>query len=367
MKRRVAMVPLLFMLAAGGCGKKGPPQPPLARVPAAPADLVATRRGAAVAIRFAAPSGNTDGSTPADLSRVDVYAMTGLPTLTPDDILRRGIRVGSIVINPPRDPDAPEGALATRADPAPGAIDQGAPATLSETLAIVDADSVELRSYLAVGINKRGRRGAFSARALVPMVAAPAAPVAPTLSYDETSITVRWTAAPPSAQPSAAGGPPVGYHGYVVGATQTRLTEKPVETLALVDPRTSWNTERCYQVHSVASAEALTLESEASPRVCVTPKDTFPPAAPTGLNTVPESGAVSLIWNANEESDLAGYFVLRAIAPAGTPVAINATPLRDTTFRDVVPSGARVTYAIQAVDQAGNVSPMSARAEESPR
>ena len=60
---------------------------------------------------------------------------------------------------------------------------------------------------------------------------------------------------------------------------------------------------------------AQAVESEASPRACVTPADTFPPAAPTSLTAVGGEGAVSLIWEANKEPDLAGYLVLRATLP----------------------------------------------------
>ena len=365
--RSVAGVVLLWcLLISSGCGKKGPPLPPLLRLPAAPQDLVATRQGARVSLRFRVPAGNTDGGTPADVTRVEVYALTGVSTLTPDDLIRRGVRVGSVAVNPPKEPDVPEDADAPSGDipretPVNG-VDQGAAAGVTETIEIVDGRSSELRSYIAFGINKRGRRGAFSTRALVPMSEAPAPPPPPTLTYDEVSVAVSWSEAP-----AAGSAEPIGYLVYAVGATDVRLTEAPVQALRVVEPRIEWHVERCYVVRTVATVESLTIESESSAPACVTPEDTFPPSAPSGLNTVPETGAVNLIWSPNEEPDLAGYFVLRAIAPATTPVALNAVALQDTTFRDTVPSGSRVTYAIQAVDKAGNVSAASARADETAR
>jgi hypothetical protein len=59
--------------------------------------------------------------------------------------------------------------------------------------------------------------------------------------------------------------------------------------------------------------------------------------------------------------------VLRAIAPADRPAPVTPQPIAETTFRDTVPAGVRVIYAVQAVDRAGNVSPMSAPIEESAR
>mgnify|MGYP000474274054 CR=1 FL=1 len=60
-----------------------------------------------------------------------------------------------------------------------------------------------------------------------------------------------------------------------------------------------------------------------------------PPAAPTGLQAVAGDGAVSLIWEPNSESDLAGYLVLRAVAPGETyDISINlVAPLVPGTYR----------------------------------
>jgi hypothetical protein len=358
--RRIGLVPLLIVLFAVGCGKKGPPLPPLVLLPAQPHDFAAARRGSTVAIQFLMPSANTDGSTPADLTRVDVYAMTGLSTLTAEEIMRRGTKVGSIPANPPRDPDVPDDEQPKDEDKPAGGIDQGGMASLVETVAIDSADTSDLRSYLAVGVNKRGRRGPISPRVLVPLVPAPTPPSQPMLTYDETSVTIAWSA-------SEGEEPVAGFHVYGVGETETRLTQAPTKERQLTDSKITWDVERCYVVRAVAIVEGANIESDASPRACLTPKDTFPPVAPTGLQGVPGTRSIDLIWNPNDEADLAGYLVLRAIAPATTLEAITPEPLQDTTFRDTVPAGARVTYAVQAVDKAGNVGEMSARIEETAR
>ena len=77
----------VFLLAAvwtAACGKSGPPLPPLVRLPSPPAEFSAVRHGDAVDVDFLVPSANTDGSRPANLTRVDVYAYTGPPNLTDD-------------------------------------------------------------------------------------------------------------------------------------------------------------------------------------------------------------------------------------------------------------------------------------------
>ena len=57
--------------------RKGPPLPPLVRMPAAPANFAAERRGEPRrCCSFTVPAANTDGTRPANIERVDVYALT---------------------------------------------------------------------------------------------------------------------------------------------------------------------------------------------------------------------------------------------------------------------------------------------------
>jgi fibronectin type 3 domain-containing protein len=102
----------------------------------------------------------------------------------------------------------------------------------------------------------------------------------------------------------------------------------------------------------------------------VTPVDTFPPAAPSGLRAVAVAGAMNLIWDPNSEPDLAGYVVLRGEAPGETLQALTPTPIGQTNYTDTtVTAGVRYVYAIVAVDKASkaNTSPQSVRVEETAR
>lgn len=352
----VSALLVLLVAATAACGKKGPPLPPLVRVPVAPGDFVAARRGSTAEVRFVVPGTNTDGSRPADLVRVDVYAMNsaGADALTDDEVVRRGRRIGTLDVKPPpdpdEDPDAPRPAGVKEAG-----IDQGTPAQVSES--IPDAAEAGIRYYVSVGINKRGRRGPSSRRGAIPLGPAPPAPAPPQVSYDEKAITVSWTAAA-----TETGG---GVEVYDA-TTGKRLTDKPVTAASFADPRIEWGAERCYAIGRLAEVERLPVESDASEKTCVTLKDTFPPAAPTGVTAVAAEGSVNLIWNASTEPDLAGYLVLRG-AGGDPPKPITPQPIQETTFRDAVPAGTRATYAIQAVDKAGNVSAMSETTEETAR
>ena len=65
-------------------------------LPSPPAEFSAVRHGDAVDVNFLVPSANTDGSRPANLTRVDVYAYTGPPNLTDTEVAGKlATKVGS--------------------------------------------------------------------------------------------------------------------------------------------------------------------------------------------------------------------------------------------------------------------------------
>jgi hypothetical protein len=348
------------------CGKKGPPLPPLIRLPVAPAEFRVARQASDVILQFTVPDTNADGSKPAELSRVDVYALNGASTATVDEVIKRGTKVGIVKVNRPPDPDEEENAEASskrRSTAAGDRLDQGAVAYLTDAVAPEWIGDETVRLYVAIGINEHGRRGRPS-RAAIPLVEPPAPPEQPTVDYDEKKIQIAWM--PPADNAGLT------YVVYAPGDTTKgerarALTEKPVDATKFDDARIEWGAERCYVVRSMLVVETLAVESEASPETCVMLMDMFPPAAPSGLQTVSADGAVDLFWDANTEPDVAGYNVFRAIAPDTHLLLVTPSLLAIPGFRDTVPRGARITYAIQAVDTAGNESPLSAPVEETAR
>jgi hypothetical protein len=401
---RFAVAAVLAAVLVAGCGKKGPPLPPLIRLPAPP-ELRADRRGSTVELAVVVPSANADGARPANLSRVDVYALTGSPAFSEADLLKHGTRIASIEVNPPPDPDEtvePGQPPKVVAPPAGGGLDQGARTTVRDRLdaaALVPVDlradkpgpvqagpdgpllgpssAVPLRTYMGVGVNTNGRRGRFSTRVPVSLAPAPAPPSSPTVTYDEKAITVAWTSSASTgaaqnqaevlpSRPLGPQRPPLGYNVYDSTAG-TLLTAAPVTEPRYTDSRIVWGEERCYVVRAIERTAALSVESEAQAPRCVTLVDTFPPAAPKDLKAVSTEGAISLIWEASPESDLAGYIILRAQAPAEPVTPVVSAPVLETSFNDAVQPGVRFVYAVRAVDKAGNASAPSNRVEETAR
>jgi hypothetical protein len=136
------------------------------------------------------------------------------------------------------------------------------------------------------------------------------------------------------------------------------------------DNRFEVGLERCYAVSTVATTGAVSAESPMSKPACVKTVDTFPPTAPTKLEAVASEGAISLIWEASPEPDVAGYLVLRGEAGGGRLSPLFKAPIKETTYRDVgVKPGVRYVYAVVAVDTATphNVSQQSHHVEETAR
>lgn len=383
--RRVAAAALACGLLAA-CGKKGPPLPPLRYVPGPATEVKAIRTGQEVRLQFVLPSRNVQGEGPVALDRVEIFAATVAPN-SPNppnrDLLTPKFLVGTLEVKPPAaEGQAPGAAEDTR--PAPGAtatfvealsdeklapqITTPAPAipesaTAAAAAAAAAAPPVTRRIYIARGLTRGGRAGQPSARVVLPITEVPAPPADLTVTYTETALSLNWS--PPAA---AEAGTPT-FNVYVAGAT-TPLNEKPLTTPTYSRPGVTFGEEECFAVRTAFVSGNATIESEPSSPVCVTPADTFAPAAPRGLTAVGVAGAVNLIWERNEDSDLAGYLVLRGEAPGDTLAPITAAPITETTYRDTTAlPGVRYVYAVVAVDRATppNRSAESNRVEEAAR
>jgi len=417
---------------AAGCGKKGLPLAPLVTIPAPVGNLVVRRLASDVYVEFRVPTQNADAGRPTsvDVAQVEVYAMTVSPAPAAprpelNDFVRRGTLVARIDVDPdlldgegvaetPRSESSPK-----PTNPRPGDVVTVVERLTPQTYVPVEfqrrarrpvppvavasrapalSTGVEpplSRTYLIVGVNRSGRRGRPSPAVRVPLIDPPRPPSAPLVKYGEKVVTVEWQpppgarrsvqadaprAAAPRSAPVLQSQPivewPSGwrYEVYEVGPATARLptplNRTPQEETRYQDQRVAFGTQRCYVVRTIESVQGATVLSAPSPQTCVTFQDTFPPAPPRGLAVVATAGAISLIWEANSEPDIAGYLVLRGGAADETLQPLTARPVPETRYRDSeVQPGVRYVYAVQAVDTARppNVSPPSERVQEDAR
>jgi fibronectin type 3 domain-containing protein len=86
--------------------------------------------------------------------------------------------------------------------------------------------------------------------------------------------------------------------------------------------------------------------------------DTTPPAAPANLSVMGSASAITLDWDNNAESDLAGYNVSRSTSANGTFSLLNTGGLLTTSsyIDGSAADGVTYFYRVVAVDQSGNSS-----------
>lgn len=249
------------------------------------------------------------------------------------------------------------------------------------------------RHYVAVAVSRDGRRGPWSDWQSVPLGATSGAPRASPPTFTDTDLTISWTPAPDARvapAPPAEGaldsrpfGPALAVTRYNVYAAEALappvagaaarlvpLNEAPLTALTFGVSGVTFGAERCFVVRGIDVIAGVAVEGPASPPACVTPRDTFPPAAPAALEAVAGSAVISLIWEAVDAPDLAGYLVFRGTAPGEPTTQLTPAPTSATSFEDrTVSAGVRYVYAVVAVDSATpvNRSAPSNRAEETAR
>jgi hypothetical protein len=407
-------------IAVSGCGKKGPPLTPIVHVPAEVTGLAARRLGDEVYVTLTVPAQNIDMSEPASISRVEVFGAT---TFTPPprtrflDIARP---VATVPVAPVLEPGVPAAPV-----PVPGAA-QGMSVTVRDVISAEDMKPRELpplpgrtttglatapaertlrRFYMAIPYDLRGRAGPPSAVAELVLTPLPDPPSQVRVTMTADSATVTWeppgglvgwlldNVAKPSERPPLDNLPrpasatarvsaelppgPTSYAVYRVRAPDplalpdataaswntpapTAVTPKPISGLSYSEPIELDERRLCYSVRAVRG----TVEGPSSPPACITPIDIYPPAAPTGVQTLPGERQITLIWNANAEADLAGYLVLRREAAGDTLLPITPVPTAEARFVDrEVMAGVEYVYVVVAVDQRlplPNMSPRSA-------
>ncbi len=376
----LACTPLVF----AGCGKEGPPLPPLNLVPAAAGEALARRIESHVELRFVLPTRNQNGPGPVDLEKVEIFAISVTPGTTPTnrDLMSKERLVGTIDVKPV--PEEGEPAAETPSDkrPAPGdrvtfteeltpekmTPEKTAPEKLAEEKGTPPPDRAAVkeptpappegppqRIYAIRGVSRGGRAGPPAPRLAVPLVPTPPVPGGLGVQITERALVVSWlpaVAEPASAARRLPAADPIAFNVYASATAAAPLNAAP-----LADPRfehapVRFDVEQCFVVRTVRTIQSVTIESAPSERACVSPRDTFAPAAPRGLTAVAGPDGISLSWDSNADEDLGGYIVLRGEAPDETLQALTG-PIRETNFRDTaVKAGVAYVYRLVAVDKA---------------
>ena len=372
MRFAIALLAACAPFLLTGCGKEGPPLPPLRLIPASVADAVARRTASRVELRFVLPTRNQNGPGPIDLQKVEIYAITvgpGAPPPTNRDLMSAERLVGTIEVRP-----QPEEGAEVKEDPSDKRPRPGETVSFAEELtpekmtpraepqlqkesAVPDSKAAAAappaptyvqRIYAVRGVTRGGRPGQPAPRLAVPLVDPAPAPAGLDVQYDERKFVITWL---PPVAPSDAPADPVAFNVYA-GGGGAPLNPAPIAETRFEHGPIRFGAEECFAVRTVKTVQNVRIESAASDSKCVSPRDTFAPAAPKGLQIVAGPDGVSLSWDANTEEDLGGYIVLRGESPDETLQALTE-PIRETNYRDTaVKPGVAYVYRLVAVDKA---------------
>jgi len=352
-----------FFLVAG-CGAPGEPTPPGPPVPQAVLDLSAKQLGDGVLLTFTMPGKGTLGERLSQVPGIEVLRGTQRDDGTTDS---RSFRV---------------------VDTVPGAL---APRYLQRgQVQFVDPVSPadpQLRSGKSFVYRVRTFVSAKHPSPNSQDIVLRLYPVAEAIGsldavVSEQGIHLKWPAPGRTSSGEALAGVKE-YHVY-----RGELNVKPGATPAAQPAQSPWKSPLqqlgtsatneyldstfdygktyAYVVRTVMDSPAGPLESSDSAQAEITPRDTFPPAAPQDVVAAIQPGAtpgslvVELSWSINVEPDLAGYRVYRSEEENGNGALLTPNLLPSPAYQDTsVQSGRQYWYTATAVDQAGNESPRS--------
>jgi hypothetical protein len=354
---------ILGFLLLGGCGAPGEPQPPSPPIPSSINDLAAHQQGNGVQLVFTLPSHTTAGDKLAGPPAIEIFRGSLKSNGSPDN---KSFRLVYTLPGALADSYAAQGKIQFT-DPLPKEDLRAKPGSIYayrvRTRASKKKDSADSNTVTAKVYPVPDRVASLD------------------VHVTQSAIELSWPV-PPFAATASSGGAITGYHIYrgelatssSASASndlpQAKWKSPPIllapsQSNSYRDTLFDFGKTYLYQVRSLVIADGNPVESDDSAPAIVTPRDTFPPAAPQNLviAEIPgENGAVSmdLSWSINSENDLAGYRIYRSEQQGERGPSLQAELLLSPAYRDAsVLPGHRYWYVATAVDRAGNESAAS--------
>jgi len=337
-----AVLAVLAGLAlAPGCGREGPPQPPIIRVAERTRDLTVHQEGTEAVLTWSYPSATTAGGALPDLESVEVWRVAIPPSKEPHGAgpQQRKLAVRLMTGQGERIARIPRDAL-ERYTRGPELVYRDGLLTWYEA----NRDRMPLVLWYAVRtVCCGGRASEFSNIVRLVPRTPPAAPAWAGFEVGPGGITLHWE-----------GDTPVLVERQDAGGAWRRLTPEPVTGGSWEDAGVPQDATWRYRLRAVKGTGASPVVGEPGEVLEVPYPDVYPPPAPESFVCLPEPGLVRLRWE--PVPGAAAYRVFRKKGEAGRWVRVGAQPGGATAFADRTPPAGEVTYAIKAVDAAGNES-----------
>ena len=250
-------------------------------------------------------------------------------------------------------------------------------ATAKDSLAeAMRSGAADFAVYAVLAQGRNGKSFGLPSRASVPLVPDLAPPQKITANPVPTGIMLSWEE---RSQPEKSSRIQAQYAYKIMRRQQSTDSAVVVKQLnagsgetSFIDTGIEWEKNYQYWIVPVTQWQAGNrkgeIEGEDSAIVDVFAHDSFPPAAPTGLEAVfspaAQNSFIDLTWTPNTEPDLAGYNVYRHSANE-PPAKINSELIKTPRFPDPgIQPGMKYFYSVTAVDLRGNESGKSEETSE---
>jgi len=339
----------LVLQFASGCGKKGPPLPPLRRGPDRITAVSARQEGRSVVVTGILPNKSQDGGPLAPIVEVRVFrldrgGLSGVPGEKVKSFQRSALRQFT--------KDARRISVASGESLGRSLSGRRFVSVDPEPLTGLIPEGGKEFTYALTAVDAEKRSAPLSSFAAIRIFPPPLPPGNLKAELAEKSIHLFWE--PPSPQAQNEGPLYNVYRSEKEGLFLDRpRNDRPLSQPLFEETDFVFGRDYYYVVRSVVASGSASRESENSSPLRVSPRDVYAPAAPTGFAVSAEGNVVKLYWFPNEESDLAGYRIYRSESESGGFTEIARVGNAETSYVDkAATAGVKYYYCVTAVDRA---------------
>jgi fibronectin type 3 domain-containing protein len=342
-----------LLLICPCCGKKGNILPPLVRFPQTVEDMQITQKDERIVLNWKNPTAYEDGSTLSMIEKIEIWVLEQdaageeQAAEIPPERFAETAKLHATLTE--------EQILTSVSE------DESSQGLMIYSYQLVGKDALSKKYTFGIRVKGKKRYSSFSPLVSLKPMVLPLPPTEVKTALFPDKIEITWD--PPLENRDQSTPPHV--EGYNIYRSQgeeepQRLNDTLIKEEKYEDKNFVFGQTYRYLVRASATDTPPYLESENSEAAEILTEDTFPPQPPTGLISVAGQDFLAISWDASPEDDLEGYRVWRQEEGVEEFRLLTPDPIKEAAYNDrAVERGKRYTYAVTAMDTAGNESPKS--------